>query len=237
MSNPYLRFLARRKGIEDVESLALWRSPELASLTATLALSLLRGLLLRLRLGESRGLVLCQAGVRVRHARHVSAGRGLSLQAGCEIVGLSKRGVRFGDRCTVGRLATIRPTNVLLREPGEGLRMGDHSNIGPYSWIGCSGFVDVGHNVLMGPRVSLLAEEHVHARSDVPIKEQGVQRKPITIEDDCWLGAGSSVLAGVTVGTGSIVAAGAVVTRDVEPCSVVGGVPARVIRKRGCAAS
>jgi len=86
--------------------------------------------------------------------------------------------------------------------------------------------------VLMGPRVTLLAENHVFDDLDLPIKEQGVVRSAIHIEDDCWLGAGSTVLAGVTVGHGSVVAAGSVVTKDVPPGSVVAGVPAKLVRSR-----
>ena len=70
------------------------------------------------------------------------------------------------------------------------------------------------------------------ARTDVSIKRQGVTRGTIVIEDDCWLGANCSVLADVRISRGSIVATGAVVTRDVPPYSVVGGVPARVIKFR-----
>jgi acetyltransferase-like isoleucine patch superfamily enzyme len=84
----------------------------------------------------------------------------------------------------------------------------------------------------MGPRVSLLAEDHNAASTDEPIKTQGVTRLPITIEDDVWLGAGATVTGGVTVGRGSIVAAGSVVTRDVEPFSIVAGVPAALVRSR-----
>src|SRR5665647_3418879 len=164
--------------------------------------------------------------------RHVRAGRDLNLEEGCQIMGLSKRGTVFGDRCTVGRYAQIAPTGILGGVPGERLRLGDNANIGPYSFIGCSGYIEIGARVLMGPRVNLLAENHNIDAADVPIKSQGVTRQPIVIEDDCWLGAGSAVLAGVTVGHDSVVAAGAVVTRDVPPYSVVGGVPARVLRTR-----
>ena len=173
--------------------------------------------------------------MRVHHARYVEAGRDLNLEEGCEIVGLSRRGVVFGDRCTVGRYATIVPTNLLGGEPGEGLRLGDNSNIGPYCWIGCSGYIAIGNRVLMGPRVNLLAENHLFADLGRPIKLQGVERSSITIEDDCWIGAGSSILAGVTVGHGSIVAAGAVVTKDVPPLSIVAGVPAEAVRARASA--
>ena len=160
-------------------------------------------------------------------------GRDLNLEEGCQIMGLSKRGISFGDRCTVGRYAQIAPTGILGGVPGEGLKMGDNANIGPYSFIGCSGYIEIGARVLMGPRVNLLAENHNFDVAGVPIKNQGVTRRFIVIEDDCWLGAGSTVLSGVTVGHNSVVAAGAVVARDVAPCSVVGGVPARVLRMRG----
>ena len=224
-------FVARRKGTDPAD-LADWGGPELASLGWLLGLRALRGSLLRLRLGHAAGLVFCERRVTVLHARHVRAGRDLNLEEGCQIMGLSKRGVVFGDRCTVGRFSQIAPTNVLGSVPGEGLKLGDNSNIGPYSWIGCSGYIEIGARVLMGPRVNLLGENHNFDDGGAPIKSQGVTRESIFIEDDCWLGAGSSVLAGVTVGHDSIVAAGAVVTDDVPPFSIVGGVPARLLRTR-----
>jgi acetyltransferase-like isoleucine patch superfamily enzyme len=85
---------------------------------------------------------------------------------------------------------------------------------------------------MMGPRVNLLAENHNFSRVDIAIKAQGVTRAGIVIEHDCWLGANCSILAGVRIGQGSIVATGAVVTRDVPPYSIVGGVPARIIKSR-----
>lgn len=222
---------AAQKGV-DPGVLEAWKARELLSFSSTLGFRLARGQLLRAQLGHADGPVLCARSVRVSHPSHIVAGRRLNLEDGCEIVGLSKRGIVFGDRCTVGRLATIRPTNVLLDEPGEGLRMGDHSNIGAYSFIGCSGFIEIGNHVMMGPRVTLLAETHNFADTDRPMKSQGVTRRSICIEDDCWIGAGTQVLPGVTIGHGSIVGAGAVVSHDVPPFSVVAGVPARVLRSR-----
>ena len=64
------------------------------------------------------------------------------------------------------------------------------------------------------------------------IKEQGVKREFVKIEDDCWIAANTVILAGVTIGRGSVIAAGSVVTKDVPPYSIVGGVPANVIKSR-----
>jgi acetyltransferase-like isoleucine patch superfamily enzyme len=225
-------YLCRKKNIEYKRELSLWGRKELAILAWTLFSRMLRGMILRIRMAQASGMILAQKGVRLIHPSHIYAQGDLNLQEGCEIVGLSVRGIRFGSKCTVGRFATIRPTNVLFREPGEGLSLGDNSNIGPYSWIGCSGYIKIGKNVMMGPRVSLLAENHNFDRTDIPMKEQGVHRKGIVIEDDVWLGANSCVLDGVTIGTGSVIATGAVVTKDVPPFSVVGGVPAKVLRSR-----
>jgi acetyltransferase-like isoleucine patch superfamily enzyme len=230
---PIRDFLTSRKGNADPSGLSEWNGPELASLGWLVARRVVRGALLAQRLGSADGLIFCERNVRVLHGRHVSAGRDLNLEEGAYIVGLSKRGVVLGDRVSVGRFAIISPTNPLGGEPGEGLRVGDHSNIGAFAWVGCSGYISIGDRVLMGPRVTLLAENHLFDRTDAAIKDQGVVRSPITIEDDCWLGACSTIVAGVTIARGSVVAAGAVVTRDVPEFSVVAGVPARVVRQRG----
>lgn len=224
--------LIRKKKLDPALDYSDWGWIELMALFWELGWRVLRGLVVRVRIGSVGGMVLCEPRVRIKHARHVRVGRGFSLQEGVEMVGLSKRGVRFGDRCTVGRFATIRPTNVLFREPGEGLEVGDGSNIGAYAYIGCSGFIRIGKNVMMGPHVRLLAENHVFADTTRPMKEQGVVRETIIIGDDCWLGAGCTVTAGVTIGEGAVIAAGAVVTKDVEAFSIVGGVPAKIIRSR-----
>jgi len=89
-----------------------------------------------------------------------------------------------------------------------------------------------GDNVICGPRVSFHAENHVYTDPNTPIRLQGVTRRGIVVEADCWIGAGSMILDGVRIGRGTVVAAGAVVTRDVPPYSVVAGVPARVIKSR-----
>lgn len=92
--------------------------------------------------------------------------------------------------------------------------------------------VHIGSKVLIGPCVIINSGNHRYADPDAYIRDQGHELAPITIQDDVWLGAHVTVLPGVTVGRGAVVAAGAVVTRDVEPYTVVAGVPARAIKLR-----
>ncbi|MEM9773222.1 MAG: acyltransferase [Chloroflexota bacterium] len=189
----------------------------------------IRGVLTRLFFKQKKGLLLIGKQVSIRNHRHISLSGSLIVEDFAELQGLSKRGIRFGDHVTIGRFAMIRPSGYYGREIGEGLSVGDYSNIGPYSYIGCSGYIEIGNNVLMGPRVGLFAENHNFNKLDLTIREQGVTRHQIIIEDDCWIASGSVITANVCVGTGSIVASGAVVTSDVPPYSIVGGVPAKVI--------
>jgi acetyltransferase-like isoleucine patch superfamily enzyme len=223
--------LARAKRIDPAKLDSL-TGLDVCGVAWTIGSRLLRGVFWKARLSHVQGWMLADRGVRVLHGRHLRAGRQFSLEEGAYINALSKRGIVFGDRCTVGRYSSICPTNPLLDEPGEGLKMGDHSNIGPYSYVGCSGYIEIGSRVLMGPRVNLMGENHAFQRTDIPMKEQGVTRERLIIEDDVWIGVNATLLAGITIGRGSIIAAGAVVTKDVPPFSIVGGVPARLIKSR-----
>lgn len=108
---------------------------------------------------------------------------------------------------------------------------------GPYSFVaaGCriSPSVSIGAYTMLGPGVSILGNDHVIDRAGTPIIFSGRPvQKPTRIGSDVWICAGATILCGVSIGDGAIVAAGAVVTRDVPDFTVVGGVPAKEIRRR-----
>ncbi len=193
---------------------------------------ILRGWWLKLFLRKSNGLILVGKGTKCFNLSHVTAGRNFLIDDYCELNGLSDQGLNFGNNVTLGKFSLIRPTNQYGGKKGSGLKVGDNSNIGPYCYIGCSGYIEIGDNVMMSPRVSLFAENHNFETTEIPMKEQGVTRETIIIEDDCWIASNSTILAGVTVGSGSIIAAGSVVTKSVPSYSVVAGNPARVIKTR-----
>jgi acetyltransferase-like isoleucine patch superfamily enzyme len=104
--------------------------------------------------------------------------------------------------------------------------------IAPNVCIAGPGDIRIGKNCLIASNSGIYANNHNYTDQFSPIKQQGVTRKGIVIEDDCWLGHGVTVLDGVTIGQGSVIGAGAVVSKDIPPDSVAVGVPARVIKSR-----
>jgi len=106
--------------------------------------------------------------------------------------------------------------------------IGHHSRIGLHNTI--IGPVTIGSHVNLAQGVTVTALNHNFADPSLRIDEQGVTTTPVTIDDDVWIGAGAVILPGVTVGRHAVVAAGAVVNRDVPPFTLVGGVPAKVIK-------
>ena len=107
--------------------------------------------------------------------------------------------------------------------------IGDHTRIGLHNTI--IGPVEIGNHVNLAQGITVTALNHNFSDTNKRIDEQGVSTNPVTIEDDVWVGANAVILPGVTIGEHCVVAAGAVVTKDVPPHSLVAGVPAKVIKQ------
>lgn len=110
--------------------------------------------------------------------------------------------------------------------------LGDDCFVGAYTILNGQGGLTIGDNALIGGHCHIVAGNHKFGDLARPMNAQGFNSRGIVIEDDVWLGGGVTVLDGVRIRRGSIISAGAVVTRDVDPLSIMGGVPAKLIRKR-----
>ncbi|MDA1082341.1 MAG: acyltransferase [Gemmatimonadetes bacterium] len=154
-----------------------------------------------------------------------SLGRGCYVGNGCIVDG--RENICFGDRVAVGDHAFFVAT-------GGPISVGNRVTFTRNAHVNTAGGgrIEIGNDVLVGPNVVMRTADHRFQRTDVPIREQGHVPADIIIEDDVWLAANVVVLGGVHIGRGAIAAAGAVVTRDVPPLSVVGGVPAKVLKMR-----
>lgn len=135
--------------------------------------------------------------------------------------------IRFGDNVACG-------AGTFFAAEGGFIEIGDrvsfNTNVQINASMGRS--IRMGDCVLVGPNVVLRSANHRFERTDLPIRDQGHVVGDIVIEDDVWLGANVVVVGDVRIGQGAVIAAGAVVTRDVPRMAVAGGVPARVLKMR-----
>lgn len=154
----------------------------------------------------------------------IALGRGCKIHADASVDASRSPGVTFGDKVTLNRYAYVQGGS-------GGVRLGDRVEINNHCIVNGTGGVDIGADTLVGPGVRIISYQHRYARG-ATIRSQPVDAKPIRIGRDVWLGANAVILAGVTIGDGAVVAAGAVVREDVPAYAVVAGVPATIKKYR-----
>lgn len=121
-----------------------WSTRAILQVMMNLFINFIRGLCRRIFFGKSKGVVLIGKQVTIEHPSNLFVGNNFIAEDFCEIYALSKKGICIGNKVTIGSFALIRPTSKYGGEVGEGLKVGDNSNIGPYSYIGCSGYIEIG---------------------------------------------------------------------------------------------
>ena len=133
--------------------------------------------------------------------------------------------VSLGKNCFLGEGA-------MLVAQGGDIIIGDNTSINQYTVIYGMGGAKIGNNVRIGPRCSIIPQNHNYKRRETTIISQGMTSAGVVIEDDVWLGAGVIVVDGVHIRQGSVIGAGAVVTKNTEPYSINVGVPVKKIGER-----
>lgn len=115
----------------------------------------------------------------------------------------------------------------------QDLEIGDNVSIHPMCYIEAWGGVQIGNDVSIAHDVSIIAFTHSWSDLEIPIKDQPTIKRPICIGNNVWIGAKATILGGVKVEDGSIIGAGAVLTKSTENNGIYAGVPARLIKRRG----
>jgi acetyltransferase-like isoleucine patch superfamily enzyme len=161
-------------------------------------------------------------GVEITEPTKLQVGEGVEIRSHARIRGA----VSIGDN------SSIREYTLLDARDGS-IEIGAHCSVNDYCVIYGHGGVTIGDDVRMATHIVVVAADHRFDDPNVPIREQGVEPKPIKIGDDVWIGANACILGGVEIGRGCVIGAGAVVAESLEPFSVVVGNPARVVKKRG----
>lgn len=156
-------------------------------------------------------------------------GANTSIDKYCHIDALSTNGIILGNNVSIGKYTTIECTGT-LKDIGLGLIIGNNVGLGTHGFFGCAGGIEIGDDVIFGNYISLHSENHNYTQTGMPIRLQGVNRKGIKIGNNCWIGAKVTILDGSEIGNNCVIAAGAVVRGVFPHNSVIGGVPAKIIK-------
>jgi acetyltransferase-like isoleucine patch superfamily enzyme len=188
---------------------------------------LLRSKLYPLLLGSTGRGVVFGSNVVLRHPGKLKLKNNIVIDDNSvlDAKGSDNQGIAIGDNVFVGR-------NTIIYCQNGDVEIGDNANIGSNCQVFSASKVRIGKNVLVAAYTYLVGGGHNYEDPDIPIIEQGRTAKGIDIGDNVWLGAGVKVLDGVTIGEGAIIAAGAVVTEEIPPYAIAGGIPAKVIKLR-----
>ncbi|TXF85966.1 acyltransferase [Neolewinella aurantiaca] len=198
-------------------------------LLATAAL-LLRGLKVLLRGKLPKGLMLGR-NVSFRHLHKISFGRLVKLGDQVRLQALGREGIRLGNNVSIGDYSRVI-VSTTLGNIGRYIRIGDNVGIGEHAYLGGAGGLSIGDDCIIGQYFSCHPENHNFDALEPLIRHQGVSRSGIRLGKDCWVGAKVTILDGVNIGDHCVIAAGAVVTRSFPAYSVIGGVPAKLLKER-----
>ena len=163
---------------------------------------------------------------RKYYSMFMNIGKNLTLAQYVEIT--EKQNIVIGKNCSIGRFSAIHANGNGLIKIGDNFAMNSNSQLGASEF----GKILIGDDVLIAQNVVLRASDHKHSETDIPIRYQGHTGGTILLENGVWIGANVVVTRNVTIGANSIIAAGAVVTKDIPRYVVAGGVPAKVLRIR-----
>lgn len=193
-------------------------------------LMLLRGTRLLFYLRNPKGALL-GSGVRLYYISRIRLGRLVKLDTGVYISALGYEGICLGDHVGIGAFSRV-VVSTSLQHIGKGIRIGNNVGIGEFSYLGGGGGLDIGNDTIIGQYFSCHPENHLFDSRTVLIRHQGVSRTGIVVGKNCWIGSKVTILDGVTLGDGCVVAAGAVVTKSFPDGSIIAGVPAKQIGTR-----
>lgn len=202
----------------------------LLNFTWDTALGICRGLRLLLK-GRMPRFAMLGKGVKFSHFNRVSFGAYLKLGEGVRISGLGKKGVKLGDKVGIGAYSRVI-ASTSLSHIGEGIEIGNNVGIGEFAYLGGGGGLKIGDDCIVGQYFSCHPENHNFSDAQTPIRLQGVTRQGIEIGKDCWIGSKVTILDGAKIGSHCVIAAGSVVRGSFPDHSIIGGVPAKILKSK-----
>lgn len=192
--------------------------------------SLIRGLKVLIFLRNPKGMLLGK-NVSFFNLPKITYGKFLRLGNQVAVSALSKNGIHFGNNVSIGAFSRVI-VSTSLNDIGDKISIGNNVGIGEFAYLGGAGGLEIGDECIVGQYLSCHPENHVYDDINISIRHQGVTRKGIKIGNNCWIGSKVTILDGVIIGNGCIIAAGSVVTKSFPDNSIIGGVPAKTLKNR-----
>ena len=166
----------------------------------------------------------------ILNKKNIHFGKNVTIEQNTRIDGYAYEKIILSNNVRIGAFSCLTSTSHMSKY-GKGLKMGKNSAIGDFTHFGASGGIEIGDNVIMGSYISFHSENHKFNDNERLIREQGVTSRGIKLGNNIWVGAKVTFLDGCSIGDNSVVAAGAVVSGSFPEKSIIGGVPAKVLKQ------
>jgi len=200
----------------------------LRSLIYTKLLSLLRGM--KFFNFRKRGLILLFGKkVSLFNRSNMDFGNNVNISDYVRLSALGKGKLKIGNNVNIGSYSQLI-ISTSFNKIGEYIIIGDNVGMGEFSYIGGGGGSIIGKNTIIGQYFSMHPENHNFSNPSLLIREQGVERVGIEVGENCWIGSKVTILDGVKIGNNCVIAAGSVVTKSFPENSMIGGVPAKLLK-------
>ncbi len=181
--------------------------------------------------GKKPNYLLLGKKVQFQAISRISWGKFLKLGDNVLLSGLGKKGLFIGNNVGIGAHSRVI-VSTSLNNLGEAITIGNNVGIGEFAYLGGAGGLTIGNDCIVGQYFSCHPENHIFTDLDTAIRLQGVTRKGIKIGNNCWIGSKVTILDGAEIGDDCVIAAGAVVNRSFAAGSIIGGVPAKLLKTR-----
>ena len=178
--------------------------------------------------GKIPKMIFLGRGVRFFNAQNMDLGKWIQLEDQVYLSALGKRKLSIGNNVRIGAFSRVI-ISTSFNNIGSCIKIGNNVGMGEYCYLGGAGGLEIGDDCIIGQYLSCHPENH-NFDGEGLIRHQGISRKGIKIGKNCWIGAKVTILDGVQIGNNCVIAAGAVVNKSMPSNTVIGGVPARVIR-------